>query len=133
MDEISVGIVEQKEFTFAEGPDLFVLDSGRTLSNVKIVYETYGRLNSEKSNAILVAHAFSGNAHAAGYHSEHDKHSGWWDMMIGPGKALDTDKYFIICSNVLGGCAGSTGPSSVNPETGKQYALERIWLTHRKG
>lgn len=88
-----------------------------------IAYETYGRLNRDKSNAILVCHALSGDAHAAGRH-DGDKKPGWWDIAIGPGKAFDTGKYFVICSNIIGGCKGSTGPSSVNPATGKPYGLE---------
>jgi homoserine O-acetyltransferase len=101
--------------------DSLSLDSGATLSPVEVAYETYGRLNAAKSNAILVLHAFSGDAHAAGI-SETDK-PGWWDNMIGPGKAFDTGKYFVICSNVLGGCRGTTGPSSINPATGCPYAM----------
>ena len=85
-------------------------------------YETYGELNKEKSNAILICHALTGDAHAAGWH-EGDKKPGWWDIVIGPGKALDSEKYFIICSNVLGGCKGTTGPSSINPKTGNPYGL----------
>ncbi|MFH1714890.1 MAG: homoserine O-acetyltransferase [Elusimicrobiota bacterium] len=116
-------IVETKYFNCIEKGNDFILESGQTLSPITIAYETYGGLNKDKSNAILVEHAFSGDAHAAFYH-EGDKKPGWWDAMIGPGKALDTDKYFIICSNVLGGCMGSTGPSSINPETKKPYALD---------
>ncbi len=89
---------------------------------------TYGLLNEDKSNAILVCHALSGDAHAAGYH-EGDSNPGWWDAMIGPGKAFDTDRYFVICSNVIGGCKGSTGPSSINPETGRPYALDFPFIT----
>jgi homoserine O-acetyltransferase/O-succinyltransferase len=92
------------------------LDCGATLSPVDVAYETYGELNPAKSNAILVLHAFSGDAHAAG-------EDGWWSEMIGPGKAFDTDQYFVICSNVLAGCKGSTGPGSVNPETGCPWAM----------
>jgi len=92
------------------------LDCGVTLAPVQVAYETYGTLNADKSNAILVAHAFSGDAHAAG-------ERGWWDGMIGPGKGIDTDRYFVICSNVLGGCRGTTGPSSINPETGEPWAM----------
>jgi homoserine O-acetyltransferase len=92
------------------------LDCGVTLSQVDCAYETYGVLNEARSNAILVLHAFSGDAHAAG-------EGGWWTNMIGPGKAFDTDKYFVICSNVLGGCRGTTGPGSINPETGCPWAM----------
>ncbi len=116
----TVGYVETKKFTIKE--DL-KLTSGEILSNVSLAYETYGELNTGKTNAILVCHALTGDAHAAGWHRGAKK-PGWWEILIGPGKALDTDKYFIICSNVLGGCKGSTGPSTINPETGKEYALD---------
>src|SRR5579884_3999738 len=96
--------------------DRVALDCGTTLENVDIAYETYGELNSAKSNAILTLHAFSGDAHAAG-------EGGWWEKMIGPGKAFDTDRYFVICSNVLGGCRGSTGPGSINPKTGCPWGM----------
>ncbi|MBS1853793.1 MAG: homoserine O-acetyltransferase [Acidobacteria bacterium] len=102
--------------------DSLALDSGANLSPVDVAYETYGTLNAAKSNAILILHAFSGDAHAAGISQETGK-PGWWDNMIGPGKAFDTDRYFVICSNVLGGCRGTTGPSSVNPATGCPYAM----------
>lgn len=117
-----LGLVETKQVTFARPPDELVLESGRKLGPVTLAYETYGTLNADKSNAILVEHAFSGDAHAAGFHPG-DKDPGWWDAMIGPGKAFDTDKYFVICSNVIGGCKGSTGPSSVDPKTVKPYGL----------
>jgi len=115
----SVGNVQTKYFTF----DSFTLESGEKFGPVTLAYETYGLLNKDKSNAILVLHALSGDAHAAGFH-EIDDNVGWWDSMIGPGKAFDTNKYFLICSNVLGGCKGSTGPSSVNPKTKNPYALD---------
>jgi homoserine O-acetyltransferase len=119
----SVGVVETRSFTFAGPPKEMVLESGRTLGPVTLAYETYGKLNRDKTNAILVAHALSGDAHAAGLH-EGDSAPGWWEVMIGPGKAFDTDRYFVICSNVLGGCKGSTGPSSTHPLTGKPYGLD---------
>ena len=119
----SIGVVQTEYFTFAEPPDELILESERTLGPVTIAYETYGTLNRDKTNAILVAHALSGDAHAAGLH-EGDPAPGWWDVMIGPGKAFDTDRYFVICSNVIGGCKGSTGPSSINPRTGKPYGLD---------
>ncbi|MFH1540596.1 MAG: homoserine O-acetyltransferase [Elusimicrobiota bacterium] len=119
MEKNSVGLVETKYFNFDE----LVLDSGERLSTITLAYETYGHLNKEKSNAVLVEHALTGDAHAAGYHKD-DKKPGWWDTMIGPGKAFDTERYFIICSNVIGGCQGSTGPSSINPKTGKSYGLD---------
>lgn len=96
--------------------DRLELDSGAILAPVEVAYETYGELNAARSNAILIVHAFSGDAHAAG-------EGGWWSAMIGPGKAFDTDKYFVICSNVLGGCRGTTGPGSINPETGCPWAM----------
>jgi homoserine O-acetyltransferase/O-succinyltransferase len=102
--------------------DSISLDSGAMLGPVDFAYETYGELNAAKSNAILVLHAFSGDAHAAGISPETGK-PGWWDNSIGPGKAFDTNKYFVICSNVLGGCRGTTGPSSINPATGCPYAM----------
>ncbi len=115
----SVGLVKTQDFTF----DSFKLESGDKFGPVSLAYETYGYLNSEKTNAILIVHALSGDAHAAGVH-ENQNNPGWWDEFIGPGKAFDTDKYFIICSNVLGGCKGSTGPASINFKTGKPYALD---------
>ena len=102
--------------------DSISLDNGTTLAPVEVAYETYGTLNPAKSNAILVLHAFSGDAHAAGISPESGK-PGWWDNMIGPGKAFDTNKYFVICTNVLGGCRGTTGPASINPVTGCPYAM----------
>jgi len=103
--------------------DSLPLDCGATLAPVDVAYETYGELNPDKSNAILILHAFTGDAHAAGISCETGQ-PGWWDSMIGPGKAFDTDKYFVMCTNVLGGCRGTTGPSSINPATGKPYALD---------
>lgn len=101
----------------------FELESGEVLENVNIAYETYGKLNFSKDNVILVFHALTGDAHAAFYNKETDKKPGWWNEMIGSGKAFDTDKYFVICSNILGGCKGTTGPSSINPKTNKPYGL----------
>lgn len=99
------------------------LESGRVLGPLCLAYETYGTLAADRGNAILVTHAWTGDAHAAGRHHPDDRKPGWWDDMIGPGKVLDTDRYFIICSNVIGSCFGSTGPTSVNPRTGKPYNL----------
>ena len=101
MKERSVGIVKTEYFTFAKHPHELKLVSGRSLGPITLAYETYGKLNKDKSNAILVEHALSGDAHAAGFH-EGDKNPGWWDAMIGPDKAFDTNKYFVICSNVIG-------------------------------
>jgi homoserine O-acetyltransferase len=118
----SAGLVETQTFTFAEDVPMR-LESGETLGPVTLAYETYGRLNAGRSNAILILHALSGDAHAAGYHRQEDRHPGWWDNCIGPGKAFDTDRYFVICSNILGGCKGSTGPGSIDPHRGRPYGL----------
>lgn len=113
-------IVETKTFNIKE---TIHLESGKELKNVQVAYETYGELNEQKDNAILLLHALTGDAHAAFYHEGDDK-PGWWDIMVGPGKAFDTDKHFVICSNILGGCKGTTGPSSLNPDTSKPYGLD---------
>jgi homoserine O-acetyltransferase/O-succinyltransferase len=120
--ENSVGLVQTKTFTFAE-EEPFLLESGETLQPVTIAYETYGELNEDRSNAILILHALSGSGHAAGYHNQNEEKPGWWDNSIGPGKAFDTNRFFVICSNVLGSCYGSSGPKSINPQTGKPYGL----------
>lgn len=125
----SVGIVEIKYFTFGNHPEEMILSNGEKIGPVTIAYETYGELNSEKNNAILLNHALSGNSHAAGYYSPDDKNPGWWDAYVGPGKAFDTDIYFVICSNVISGCSGSTGPSTINPATGKPYGLDFPMIT----
>lgn len=124
----SVGIVETRFFTFAGPGNELKLESGEFLGPITLAYETYGSLNREKSNAILACHALSGDAHAAGIHEGQDN-TGWWDDMIGPGKAFDTNRYFVICSNVIGGCKGSTGPSSVNPATGRPYGMDFPFIT----
>lgn len=116
----SVGIVKTQYVTFEEP---LLLESGEKLGPITLAYETYGRLNADRSNAILILHALSGDAHVAGKHSPTDEKVGWWDDMVGPGKAFDTNKYFVLCSNVIGGCKGSTGPSSINPATGRPYGL----------
>ena len=108
--------------------DSITLDCGETLSPVEVAYETYGELNNDRGNAILIEHAFSGDAHAAGISAEDGK-PGWWDNMIGPGKGFDTDRYCVICSNVLGGCRGTTGPGSLSPATGKPYGAGFPFVT----
>ncbi|MHB0878508.1 MAG: homoserine O-acetyltransferase MetX [Anaerolineae bacterium] len=123
MNDRSVGVVETKQVTLFESPDELRLDSGEKLGPITVAYETYGQLDADHSNAILLCHALSGDAHAAGRHSEDDPKTGWWDVMVGPGKGFDTEKYFVICANVIGGCMGSTGPSSINPRTGRPYGL----------
>lgn len=105
------------------------LQSGASLGPITLAYETYGALNADRSNAILICHAWSGDAHAAGQHAPDDDKPGWWEDAIGPGKAFDTDKHFVVCSNVIGGCSGSTGPASTNPRTGKPYALDFPMIT----
>ncbi len=118
-----IGFVETQYSRFAYPPDELLLESGEKLGPITLAYETYGTLNADKSNAIVILHALSGDAHAAGFHSG-ESIPGWWDNMIGHGKAFDTDNYFVVCSNVLGGCKGSTGPSSINPETNRPYGLD---------
>lgn len=138
-EEGSVGVVQTEYFDL---PEPLALECGRTLSSVRIAYETYGTLTPEKDNVILVCHALSGDAHAAGWSAAPVEESavdgfgadereiakksglGWWDGMIGPGKAFDTDRYFVVATNLIGGCRGSTGPSSLNPATGKPYGLD---------
>ena len=116
----------RKYFSFAANDKPLLLDSGRCLSPVTLAYETWGRLNSRRSNAILILHAFSGDSHVAS-HDDQDLQAngpGWWETMVGPDKGIDTDKFFVLCSNILGSCSGSTGPGSTNPETGNPYGLD---------
>jgi len=113
----SVGIVEPKKLTLQGKLDL---ECGQSLTDIEIVYETYGNLNQDSSNAILICHALSGNHHAAGIY-EGEKRPGWWDSLIGPGKAIDTNKFYVVCPNNIGGCHGSLGPSSINKETGDYF------------
>jgi len=120
-DLSSVGIVSPQTAHFSEP---LVLKSGATLPAYDLVYETYGTLNAERSNAILICHALSGTHHVAGKYSEQDKNPGWWDNMIGPGKPLDTNKFFVIGVNNLGGCHGSTGPASIDPATGQPWGSQ---------
>jgi homoserine O-acetyltransferase len=120
--------VVKEYYTFAEPPQELLFESGARLGPVTIAYETYGRLNAAGDNAILVAHAFSGDSHATGYYGGDEK-PGWWDFLIGPGKGIDTDKFFVVCPNILGSCMGSTGPSSRNPATGKPYGLDFPMMT----
>ena len=117
----SVGIVAPQQFRL-DGE--FALQCGETLRGFDLVYETYGTLNALRSNAVLICHALSGNHHAAGYHSQTDTKPGWWDACIGPGKAVDTNRFFVVVPNNLGGCHGSTGPTSTNPATGKPFGRE---------
>ena len=114
----SVGIVSAQHAQFNTH---FLCKSGAVLPSYELIYETYGTLNKDKSNAVLVCHALSGHHHVAGYYADDPKNIGWWDTMIGPGKPIDTQKFFVIGLNNLGGCHGSTGPISINPDTGKPY------------
>ncbi|HEY3700408.1 MAG TPA: homoserine O-acetyltransferase, partial [Spongiibacteraceae bacterium] len=114
----SVGLVAPQTCHFAEP---IMLSCGRELRAYDIVYETYGELNQNGSNAVLICHALSGHHHAAGYHAGDDKKPGWWDDYIGPGKPIDTRYFFVVSLNNIGGCHGSTGPASINPETGKPW------------
>ncbi len=124
----SVGIVKPERYHF---DDPLTLRSGKVLPAFDLMVETYGELNAERSNAVLICHALSGDHHAAGYHSENDSKPGWWDSAIGPGKAIDTNKFFVVCLNNLGGCAGSTGPTSINPETNKHFGPDFPIVTVR--
>jgi homoserine O-acetyltransferase len=123
-NQLSVGVVEKKSFTFAHPPGEMTLENGSTLGPVTLAYETYGELNPDRSNAVLITHALSGDSHAAGYYHHDDSKPGWWEIMVGPGKGIDTRKYFVICSNILGSCVGSTGPGSHNPKTARPFGLD---------
>lgn len=127
----SLGLVQTQYATLFELPHALTTEGGETLGPIQVAYETYGTLSPEKDNAIFICHALTGDAHAAGKNSEDDQKSGWWNEFIGPGKGIDTDKYFVICANVLGGCQGTTGPSSINPETGEPFGLDFPVVTIR--
>ena len=118
----SVGYVETQRVVLFTEDDPLVLESGESLAPVEVAYETYGTLAADGSNAVFVCHALTGDAHAAGHHGDEGR-TGWWDTLIGPGKPLDTDDLFVICPNLLGGCRGTTGPSSIDPATGRPYGL----------
>ncbi len=124
----SVGIVEPSSASFK---DPLLLGCGKELKGFDLVYETYGKLNNENSNAVLICHALSGNHHAAGYHKDSEKRAGWWDALIGPNKAIDTNKYFVVSPNNLGGCHGTTGPKSINPDTNEVFGPNFPVLTVR--
>ena len=120
----SVGIVKTQTIRINERDNPLKLECGKSLGPIDVAYETYGKQDATGDNVILICHALSGNAHVAGMNNAEDRKPGWWDNMVGPGKGIDTDKYFVICSNFLGGCSGTTGPSSINPDTGKPYGLD---------
>ena len=121
----SVGLVQPRTLHVDQPLEL---ECGRALPAYDLVYETYGTLNADASNAVLICHALSGHHHAAGYH-EGDKRPGWWEACIGPGKAIDTNRFFVVCPNNLGGCHGSSGPTSVNPETGQPWGPDFPMMT----
>jgi len=121
LPENSVGLVTAQKQHFEEP---LALTCGRTLENYDLVYETYGELNADQSNAILICHALSGDHHAAGYHSMDDRKPGWWESCIGPGKPFDTNHFFVVALNNLGGCSGSTGPNTLNPESGQLWGSD---------
>ncbi len=123
-----VGLVSPRDFVHSQP---FTFKSGQVISGFTLRYETYGQLNVARDNAILICHALSGDHHCAGWHSPTDKKPGWWNNIVGPGKAVDTRRFFVVCANVLGGCQGSTGPSSLNPETGRPYGTLFPFVTVR--
>ena len=124
----SVGLVTPSTLHFEEP---LPLECGRALAGYDIVYETYGELNAARSNGVLICHALSGHHHAAGYHSEDDKRPGWWETCIGPGKPIDTNRFFVVSLNNIGGCHGSTGPASINPDTGQPWGPDFPMVTVR--
>lgn len=126
LDPSSVGIVQPQTLIFDEP---LTLECQQVLPAFELVIETYGTLNTDKSNAILICHALSGSHHAAGYHSADDTKAGWWDNLIGNGKAIDTSKFFVVCLNNIGSCHGSTGPTTINPKTGKIYGADFPLIT----
>ncbi len=118
-----LGRVETQRVVLFTADDPLVLESGATLGPVEVAYETYGTLDDRRSNAVFVRHALTGDAHAAGHHGDPARR-GWWDRLIGPGRPIDTDRFFVVSPNLLGGCQGTTGPSSINPATGRRHGLE---------
>ena len=124
--EGEIGLVRYQDFDYNEP---FTFEDGQTIPGFRLRYETYGRLNRKRDNTVIICHALSGDHHCAGVHTIRDRKPGWWNNMIGPGKPIDTDRFFVVCSNCLGGCQGSTGPGSINPETGKAYNLDFPFVT----
>ena len=122
----TLGIVTPQTARFSKP---LKLESGDVLDSYELVYETYGELNAARSNGILLCHALTGDHHAAGLHSDDPKTAGWWDQIVGPGKPIDTNKFFVVSPNNLGGCSGSAGPTSINPQTGKVYGPDFPFVT----
>ena len=118
--EGEIGLVHPEDYSLSAP---FTFDSGQSIPGFTLRYETYGHLNADRTNGILICHALSGDHHCAGIHSLKDRKTGWWNNMIGPGKPIDTNRFFVICSNCIGGCVGSSGPISINPATGRRYNL----------
>jgi homoserine O-acetyltransferase len=129
MSDDGVGVVSTRSIELFAPPHPLVLDSGEQFGPITVAYETYGELSPQRDNAVFVCHALTGDAHVAGKHGADDRKFGWWDPLIGPGRALDTNKYFVICANVLGGCQGTTGPMSVDPATGRPYGTRFPFIT----
>lgn len=123
-----VGLVEPRDFVSIES---FLFESGQSLPGFTLRYETYGRLNAARDNVILICHALSSDHHCAGIHAITDRKTGWWNNLVGPGKAVDTNRFFVVCSNCLGGCQGSSGPSSINPATGRFFGITFPFVTIR--
>ncbi len=121
IETLSKKIVNTQKVRLYTEAEPFPFESGARLGPIDVAFETYGELNKDGTNCVLICHALTGNAHAGFYNSENDKASGWWDGIVGPGKAIDTDKYFVVCSNILAGCYGTTGPSTMNPATMREY------------
>src|SRR5579872_5579985 len=128
-ESLSIGIVSTQSATLCAPPNELTLVAGARMGPIRVAYETYGELSAARDNAIFVCHALTGDAHVAGLHSETDRKPGWWDELVGPGKGLDTSRYFVICANILGGCQGTTGPNSIDPRTGVPFALRFPFLT----
>ncbi|MEI7559680.1 MAG: homoserine O-acetyltransferase [Actinomycetes bacterium] len=126
----AIGLVETQRAVLFDEASPLVLSSGRELSPVEVAYETYGTLSPERDNVVVICHALTGDANAAGHHGDTDRR-GWWDNIIGPGRPVDTDRFFVVCPNLLGGCQGTTGPSSIDPRTGKAYGLRFPAITVR--
>ena len=128
-DDSSIGIVQTQRMTLFERQPLALVSDDGTLGPIEVAYETYGELNERGDNAIFICHALTGDAHAAGWHSPADRKPGWWDPFIGPGKGLDTNEYFVICANVLGGCQGTTGPGDIDRKSQKRFCLDFPFIT----